>query len=155
MQVLKELESLLEGAKIAILDKDHTSTQKKLHNILNDFNAQKTNILIGTQMISKGHDYAKVSLAVVLGIDNIIKSNSYRALEEGVSLLYQIAGRSARQISGQVFIQSTETDLLENFLEDYEDFYNTNCKKGANSTRLFLGCVCWSLSIKTKKKPNN
>ena len=94
MQVLKELESLLEGAKIAILDKDHTSTQKKLHNILNDFNAQKTNILIGTQMISKGHDYAKVSLAVVLGIDNIIKSNSYRALEEGVSLLYQIAGRA-------------------------------------------------------------
>ncbi len=122
MQVLKELESLLEGAKIAILDKDHTSTPKKLHNILNDFNAQKTNILIGTQMISKGHDYAKVSLAVVLGIDNIIKSNSYRALEEGVSLLYQIAGRSARQISGQVFIQSTETDLLKNFLEDYEDF---------------------------------
>ncbi|BAJ57919.1 primosome assembly protein PriA [Helicobacter pylori F32] len=122
MQVLNELEGLLKGAKIAILDKDHTSTPKKLHNILNDFNAQKTNILIGTQMISKGHDYAKVSLAVVLGIDNIIKSNSYRALEEGVSLLYQIAGRSARQISGQVFIQSTETDLLENFLEDYEDF---------------------------------
>ncbi|EQD88365.1 helicase conserved C-terminal domain protein [Helicobacter pylori SouthAfrica50] len=89
---------------------------------MNDFNAQKTNILIGTQMISKGHDYAKVSLAVVLGIDNIIKSNSYRALEEGVSLLHQIAGRSARQISGQVFIQSTETDLLKNFLEDYEDF---------------------------------
>ncbi|GAA7994923.1 primosomal protein N' [Helicobacter pylori] len=124
MQVLNELEGLLKGARIAILDKDHTSTPKKLHNILNDFNAQKTNILIGTQMISKGHDYAKVSLAVVLGIDNIIKSNSYRALEEGVSLLYQIAGRSARQISGKVFIQSTETDLLENFLEDedYEDF---------------------------------
>ncbi|AFI06479.1 primosomal protein N' [Helicobacter cetorum] len=129
MQVFKELESLLKGARMAILDRDHTSTQKKLNNILSDFNHQKTNILIGTQMISKGHDYAKVSLAVILGIDNIIKSSSYRALEEGVSLLHQIAGRSARQISGLVFIQSIEVDLLKNFLDDYEDFLQYELKE--------------------------
>ncbi|WP_104760755.1 primosomal protein N' [Helicobacter cetorum] len=152
MQVFKELESLLKGARMAILDKDHTSTQKKLNNILSDFNHQKTNILIGTQMISKGHDYAKVSLAVILGIDNIIKSSSYRALEEGVSLLHQIAGRSARQISGLVFIQSVEVDLLKNFLDDYEDFLQYELQERCELYPPFLRLCLLEFKHKNEQK---
>lgn len=121
-QIANELKELLVDAKIAIFDKDHTSTQNKLKNILNDFNHNKIDILIGTQMISKGHDYHKVNLAIILGIDYLLRNGDYRAYEQSISLLHQIAGRSGRKEDGKVIIQSLNSEFLKNFIGDYEEF---------------------------------
>ncbi|BDR27348.1 hypothetical protein [Helicobacter suis] len=48
-------------------------------------------------MLAKGHDYPKVNLAIILGLDEVLNNGSYRSLEDGVSLMHQIAGRSARK----------------------------------------------------------
>ncbi|MDO7253724.1 primosomal protein N' [Helicobacter cappadocius] len=123
-QIAAELKELLPEASIAIFDKDHTSTQNKLKNILNDFNKNKIDILVGTQMIAKGHDYHKVNLAIILGIDYLLRSGDYRSYEYSISLLHQIAGRSGRKEDGRVIIQSLNSEFLKNFIGDYEKFLN-------------------------------
>ncbi|PAF51498.1 primosomal protein N' [Helicobacter sp. 13S00477-4] len=123
-QVALELQELLPQASIAIFDKDHTNTQNKLKKILNDFNHKKIDILIGTQMISKGHDYHSVSLSVILGIDYLLRSGEYRSYEKTLSLIHQLAGRSGRKENGEVILQSLNCDFLKKFMDDYEDFIN-------------------------------
>ncbi|OBV30083.1 hypothetical protein BKN38_03025 [Helicobacter sp. CLO-3] len=121
-QLASELAAALPHANIGIFDKDHASTHKKLKQILHDFNTQKTQILIGTQMLSKGHDYHNVALAVIMGIDYVLNSGDYRSFERGVVLVHQIAGRAGRKDAGAVFIQSLQAEWLEAFLGDYEAF---------------------------------
>lgn len=121
-QVAKELEESLPKAKIALFDRDNITTHKKLKNILQSFNAGEIDVLVGTQMLSKGHDYHRVNLAIVLGIDYILKSSDYRCNERAVSLLHQIAGRSGRKYDGEVYVQSANGVFLEQFLNNYEDF---------------------------------
>ncbi|MFC3848314.1 primosomal protein N' [Helicobacter baculiformis] len=121
-QCKKDLETLLPQARIGILDKDHTHTNGQIQHILDTFNAHDIDILIGTQMIAKGHDYHRVHLAVVLGIDEILHNGSYSSFEHGVSLMYQIAGRSARKSDGKVLIQTLNRAFLARYLDDYEDF---------------------------------
>ncbi|WP_104753117.1 replication restart helicase PriA [Helicobacter salomonis] len=127
-QLKKELEALLPQARIGILDKDHTHTNGQIQRILDAFNTQQIDILIGTQMIAKGHDYHGVHLAIVLGIDEVLHNGSYASFEQGVSLVHQIAGRSARKTHGKVLIQSRNRAFLENYLEDYEDFLKDELK---------------------------
>lgn len=121
-QVADELKEILPNAKISIFDKDHTNTQNKLKKILNDFNHHKIDILIGTQMISKGHDYHNINLAIVLGIDYILRNGDYKSYEKAISLIYQIAGRSGRKKDGKVIIQSLNTEVIKTFIKDYESF---------------------------------
>ncbi|CAM2827589.1 primosomal protein N' [Helicobacter felis] len=121
-QCKKELEALLPQARIGILDKDHTHTNQQIQSILEAFNTHQLDILIGTQMISKGHDYPKVNLVVILGLDEVLHNGSYASFEQGVSLMCQIAGRSARKKHGRVLIQSHNRDFLQHYLEDYEVF---------------------------------
>lgn len=123
MQQLKsELETQLPQARIGILDKDHTHTALQIQNILDAFNRQELDILIGTQMLAKGHDYPKVNLAIILGLDEVLNNGSYRSLEDGVSLMHQIAGRSARKEHGKVLIQTLNAAFLKRYIQDYEDF---------------------------------
>lgn len=121
-QVAEILSLALPQAKIALFDRDHITTHKKLKNTLQSFNAGEIDVLVGTQMLSKGHDYHCMNLAIVLGLDYILKSSDYRCNERAVSLLYQIAGRSGRKYDGQVYIQSANGAFLREFLNDYEDF---------------------------------
>ena len=121
-QLKIELEEHFPNHSIAIFDKDHASTDKKLKAILNDFRDKKIDILIGTQMISKGHDFHNVALAVILGIDFVLKSADFRCNERAFNLLYQVAGRSGRKEDGSVLIQSLNSPFLADFLGDYEDF---------------------------------
>lgn len=121
-QLKSELEQLLPSARIGVLDKDHTHTNKQIQRILDDFNAHQIDILIGTQMLAKGHDYHKVGLAVVLGLDEVLNNGSYRSYEEGVALMHQIAGRSGRKESGRVLIQSLNAPFLQQYTADFEDF---------------------------------
>lgn len=110
--------------KIAKFDKDSIKTQKQLKGVLKDFNDEKIDILIGTQMLSKGHDYHNVTLAVVLGIDSILNMTSYKVREKALSLLIQIAGRSGRKGFGEVLVQTKNQEFFNNYLSvnDYEDF---------------------------------
>lgn len=121
-EVAKELSEIFENAKIAVFDRDEITTEAKLRKILNDFNDKKIDILIGTQMLSKGHDYHNVALAVILGIDYLLYGGDFRSFERTMSLFYQIAGRCARKESGEVFIQTLNRAFFERFSDDYEDF---------------------------------
>lgn len=121
-EVARELREYLGDVNIAIFDRDEVSTDSKLRKILNDFNNKKIDILVGTQMISKGHDYHNVALVLVLGIDYLLGSNDYRAYERSVSLLYQISGRCGRRENGLVIVSSKNKTNFERFLGDYEDF---------------------------------
>ena len=103
-------------------DRDEISTQRKLEAILKEFNSGDIDILVGTQMLSKGHDYHNVKLAIILGIDSIVNMPSYKSREKALSLLLQIAGRSGRSGFGEVLIQSQSREFFEEYLDDYERF---------------------------------
>lgn len=116
------LTHMFPNARIALFDRDSITTHKKLTTTLKAFNKGEIDILVGTQMLSKGHDYHRVNLAVILGIDYILKSTDYRCNERALSLLYQIAGRSGRKEHGEVYVQSNNGKFLTKLMEDYEDF---------------------------------
>lgn len=103
-------------------DRDVITTQNKLKSALKRFNDGKTDLLVGTQMLSKGHDYHDVTLAVVLGLDNILNMSDYRAREKALSLLIQIAGRSGRKKEALVLVQSFNEDFFAPYIEYYEQF---------------------------------
>jgi len=75
-------------------------------------------------MLSKGHDYHNVKLAVVLGIDSVLNMNSYKARERALSLLIQISGRSGRKGEGEVIIQTKNEDFFDFYLNEsnYQEF---------------------------------
>lgn len=118
----KSLAKELPNANIACFDRDSITTQNKLTQTLKDFNAHKIDILIGTQMLSKGHDYHNVALSVALGLDYILKSSDYRAREKALSLMFQLSGRSGRKENGKVLIQTLQADFFKSYLSDYEVF---------------------------------
>ncbi|NQY92644.1 MAG: primosomal protein N' [Campylobacteraceae bacterium] len=123
-QIEEELNAIYTDRKIMRFDRDEITTDTKLKKVLNDFNEKKIDILVGTQMLSKGHDYHNVTLAVVLGMDSVLNMNSYKAREQALSLLIQIAGRSGRKGFGEVIIQTKNEDFFDYYLSnsDYEDF---------------------------------
>lgn len=121
-ELIAELQEHLKEARIQGFDRDTITTQKKLKSTLEAFNKGEIDILVGTQMLSKGHDYHNVALSVVLGIDYLLKGVDFRARERATSLLFQIAGRSGRKEDGEVLIQTLNKDFFMPILEDYEKF---------------------------------
>ena len=103
-------------------DRDSITTASKLKKALNRFENKESHLLLGTQMLSKGHDYANITLSVILGMDYILGLSDYRARERAMSLLLQIAGRSGRAKSAEVLIQSANADFFSLYLNDYEAF---------------------------------
>jgi len=108
--------------RVGQFDRDAVSTQNKLKKLLKAFNAKEIDLLIGTQMLSKGHDYHDVTQAVVLGLDNQLNMSDYRAREKTLSLLIQIAGRSGRKKPAQVLVQSYNRAFFEPYIDNYEQF---------------------------------
>ncbi len=120
-EVVEELKEIFPKAKIKKFDRDEITTQKKLEKVLKEFSNKEIDILVGTQMLSKGHDYPDVALSVILGIDYILNMADFKARERAVSLLLQIAGRSGRKTRGKVIVQTLNADFFKNYLE-YEKF---------------------------------
>jgi len=108
--------------RVAQFDRDKITTQKKLTELLQAFNAHEIDLLVGTQMLSKGHDYHEVTLAVVLGLDNLLSLSDYRARERALSLLLQIAGRSGRKKAARVIVQTFNAEFFAAYIDDYERF---------------------------------
>ncbi len=73
-------------------------------------------------MLSKGHDYANITLSVILGLDHLLGISDYRAREKAMSLLVQIAGRSGRVKSSNIVVQTINGDFFKLYVDYYEEF---------------------------------
>lgn len=121
-ELVKQIQAIFPEARIAKFDSDSMTSQKKLTTLLNEFNDEKIDILVGTQMLSKGHDYHKVTLAIILGIDEYLSYSDFRAREKTLALAIQVSGRAGRAGQAKVIIQSFFKDFFSLYLEDYEAF---------------------------------
>lgn len=113
-----------ENAKVEQFDRDIITTSAKLKKALKRFNDKETDILVGTQMLSKGHDYHGVTLAVVLGMDNMLNMSDYRSREKALSTLIQVSGRSGRKKDAKVLVQTFNEEFFKTYIDDYEAFLN-------------------------------
>jgi primosomal protein N' (replication factor Y) len=101
------LTDLLPGVAIDTLDRDTLRRQGRIVGVLERFAHQETQVLVGTQMVSKGHHFPRVALAVVLQADTYLSFPDFRAVERTYALLTQLAGRAGRGTRpGKVVIQS-------------------------------------------------
>ena len=116
------------NAKTLRMDGDTTSKKSAFEQILSQFSNGEADILIGTQMIVKGHDFPNVTLVGVIAADLSLHASDYRASEKTFQLLTQAAGRAGRgKISGQVVIQTYSPDnpsIIAASNQDYPQFYN-------------------------------
>jgi primosomal protein N' (replication factor Y) len=122
VEACEQISAVIEGMQIEQFDKDSITTAKKLKEALGRFENGESHLLLGTQMLSKGHDYVNITLSVIMGLDHILGLADYRARERAMSLLFQIAGRSGRAKEARVIIQTANSDLFLPYLENYEQF---------------------------------
>ena len=126
-KIEEELKEIYPDISVLRMDADTTIARDSHQKILDDFKEKNIDVLIGTQMISKGHDIKNVSLVGILGVDSMLAMNDYLSSEKAFSNISQVAGRAGRaEIPGRVFIQTSDTDnyILDAVVEqDYEMFY--------------------------------
>ncbi|HXF42298.1 MAG TPA: primosomal protein N', partial [Pyrinomonadaceae bacterium] len=126
-QLEDRLDKIFPDARIGRLDRDVVRRRGEVDQILKKFDQGELDILAGTQMLAKGHDFHKVTLVGVVSVDNILGLPDFRAAERTFQLLAQVAGRAGRgKLKGQVFIQSYLPDhyVLEFARrQDYKGFY--------------------------------
>lgn len=126
-KVEEELNKLFPSARIVRMDQDTTSKKGSYQKIIDDFAMHKYDILLGTQMISKGLDFPLVSLVGVINADTALNMPDFRANEKTFSLLYQTSGRAGRaNLKGEVILQTYNPDnKVLNYVKsnDYEGFF--------------------------------
>ncbi len=120
-EIAQELQSLFPKSRVEKFDRDVITTQRKLEKTLGAFAKGEIDILVGTQMLSKGHDYPDVALAVIMDIDYTLAMADFRARERAVSLFLQIAGRAGRKEEGKVIVQTKNRDFFQRY-QEYELF---------------------------------
>ncbi len=105
-----ELKIFMPNARIGRLDMDTASSKNNLAALLNDFEERRLDILVGTQMVTKGLDFDNVGIVGVLGADQLTKFPDFRAGERAFQLLTQVSGRAGRKYKrGKVLIQAYDT----------------------------------------------
>ena len=126
-RIEEEIHKFFPQARIVRLDSDITRKKGQYHKILTDFANSKYDIMIGTQMVAKGHDFPNVILAVALLADQALEFPSYKANEDTFDLLTQLIGRSGRKSEqGYAMIQTySPSNKVIKFAQnqDYEGFY--------------------------------
>ena len=130
-KIEEEVAALFPDARVARLDLD--SAKSGYETILEDFQEGRTDILIGTQMVSKGLDFDRVSVVGVLQSDSMMSYPDFRSTERGFQLMAQVAGRAGRKdIPGTVLIQTRQPDAPVMDLvrrNDYESFYQNQMEE--------------------------
>ncbi len=121
-EAVKNIGEEFSEARVEQFDRDAITTANKLKKALKRFNDEEIDILVGTQMLSKGHDYHGVTLAVVLGMDNMLNMSDYRAREKALASLIQVAGRSGRKKNAKVLVQSFNEEFFSAYVDNYEGF---------------------------------
>ncbi len=120
-RIMEELESEFEGTKILRMDHDTTRTKNSLKKIISDFESKKAQILVGTQMVSKGFDFGGVTLVVIPDFDMLYKIPDFRSREKCFQISTQVMGRSGRRnIQGTMILQTKNPDKqIIDSLENY------------------------------------
>ena len=125
--VEEKLHQMYPGARVLRMDGDTTKKKESYEKILSAFADRKADILLGTQMIVKGHDFPAVTLVGILAADMSLFAGDYRAAERTFQLLTQAAGRAGRgDKPGEVVIQTYQPDhysIVHAAAQDYERFY--------------------------------
>ncbi|MBK6934721.1 MAG: primosomal protein N' [Bacteroidales bacterium] len=131
-RVETELQKYFPDYRIDRLDLDTTRRKHAFKEIIQRFERRETQILVGTQMISKGLDFSNIQLVGVLNADNLLAYPNFRVYEHALQLLMQVAGRAGRrEVQGRVFIQtfSLNTPILPYIVNNnYDDFAENELK---------------------------
>ncbi len=149
-RVESELHRYFPSIKVSRMDTDSTKKRGSHDDILKDFAERKTKVLVGTQMITKGHDFPMVTLVGVVLADTALNLPDFRAGERTFQLLTQVAGRAGRgSYSGEVVIQTyvpSHYTIQCAINHDYKDFYKkeTALRKELNLPP-FSSMVCITL----------
>ena len=107
-----QVREIFPEARIARMDLDTTRSRQAYERIINDFSAGRTNLLIGTQMISKGLDFDRVSIVGILNADTMLNYPDFRAYEHAFMMMAQVSGRAGRKgRQGLVILQTKSPDL--------------------------------------------
>lgn len=127
-QIEEKLREFFPLARIARLDRDAVQSRGGAHRILGEFREGTTDLLVGTQMIAKGHDFPRVTLVGVLNADGALGFPDFRAAERTFQLLTQVAGRSGRGLTpGEVVLQAFYPEhyaIRFAAKQSFIDFYN-------------------------------
>ena len=127
-KVETDVRDIFPEARIARMDLDTTRTRKAYERIISDFSAGRTNLLIGTQMISKGLDFDKVSVVGILNADTMLNYPDFRAYEHAFMMMAQVSGRAGRKDRRGLVILQTKSPQLPVIQQvvrnDYPAFYS-------------------------------
>ena len=128
-KIESEVQDIFPEARIARMDLDTTRSRQAYERIISDFSAGRTNILIGTQMVSKGLDFDKVSVVGILNADSMLNYPDFRAYEHAFMMMAQVSGRAGRKGKrGLVILQTKSPGLpiLDQVVRnDYPAFYQS------------------------------
>ena len=123
-----QIRDILPDARIARMDLDTTRTRGAYERLISDFAAGRTNLLIGTQMISKGLDFDRVSVVGILNADAMLNQPDFRAFEHAFMMMSQVSGRAGRKGKrGLVILQTrqkAEPTISQVVRNDYAAFYD-------------------------------
>lgn len=130
-QVVELLQKMFPDQQILRMDNDTTRTKDAVVKILEDFAQKKASILVGTQMIAKGHDFPSVTLVGIIDADMSLHFSDFRATERTYQLITQVAGRAGRESkSGEVVLQTyTPRHYVYRYAttNDYKGFFAKEC----------------------------
>ena len=131
-RVEQELGSLLPASRVLRMDTDTTTSRYSYEEMLGAFRRHEADVLLGTQMVTKGHDFPEVTLVGVLMADTSLYLDDYRAAERTFSMLTQVVGRAGRSGKrGRAIIQTCNPDhdvIRLACKQDYESFYEREIK---------------------------
>ena len=135
-RIESSVNEIFDNARVLRMDLDTTRNKDGHQRIINDFSQGKADILVGTQMVTKGLDFDNVSVVAVMNADTQINLPDFRASERAFNMLEQVAGRAGRRgdVKGEVVIQTYQPDHpLLKFISrhDYRAFYDTEIEERA------------------------
>ena len=126
-----EIKQIFPQARVARMDFDTTRSKKSYENIIRDFEQHKVDILIGTQMISKGLDFERVSLVGILNADNMLNFPDFRASERAFQMIAQVSGRAGRKHKrGMVVLQTSQPEhpvIRQVVRNSYKEMFQSQC----------------------------
>jgi primosomal protein N' (replication factor Y) (superfamily II helicase) len=135
-KIEEDIKLFIPEASVQRMDLDTTRKKNSYESIIGDFEKGKTNILVGTQMVSKGLDFDKVSLVGIFDADRMIHFPDFRSHERAFQMLTQVSGRAGRKDkNGKVVIQTADTEqtLLKKVIgNDYEGLYKDEIAEREN-----------------------
>lgn len=132
-RIEEEISEVFNGTKILRMDLDTTRNKDSYENIIEDFSGHKADILVGTQMVTKGLDFGDVSVVSILNADAIINFPDFRSTERAYNMLEQVAGRAGRRNTvGKVMLQTHQPDHpVIGFIKthDYKNYFTTELEE--------------------------